>query len=118
MTAIFRIDQKILNPSIENNTWTAPIVYSLYIWIADLLPTTSQLVSMIVVIDNVKQSSIKNSATNSNLDISDGDTSYMNFDDSDSTKIQFKSHDNSSLRISPQMSIRRNNDKSSSSKDL
>lgn len=45
-----------MQPSIQEDTWTAPIVYFFYIIIADLLPTTSQLVSMFVVVEKVNES--------------------------------------------------------------
>ena len=53
----FNFDAKVLGPSIRDNTWTAPIVYFFYIVLADLLPITSQLVSMLVVNDEVKNKS-------------------------------------------------------------
>jgi hypothetical protein len=54
--AIVHIDDKVMQPSIDNETNVAPIVYFLYILIADLLPIASQLISMFVVIDNVNDS--------------------------------------------------------------
>jgi hypothetical protein len=39
-----------LNKSIENNTWLAPVVYFVYIFLADLVPMTSQIASMLVVV--------------------------------------------------------------------
>jgi hypothetical protein len=44
-----------MQPSIRDDTWTAPIVYTFYITIADLLPITSQLISMVIVVDDVNQ---------------------------------------------------------------
>lgn len=41
----------ILYVSIMDNTWTAPIIYFVYIIISDLLPITAQLASMLVVND-------------------------------------------------------------------
>jgi hypothetical protein len=41
----------MLNESIRDNTWLAPVVYFAYILVADILPMTSQLATMLVVID-------------------------------------------------------------------
>ena len=41
----------ILVDSIDDDTWTAPIVYFIYIASADLLPITAQLASMLVVVE-------------------------------------------------------------------
>ena len=43
--------EHILSDSINDNTWTAPIVFFIYIASADLLPITAQLASMLVVVD-------------------------------------------------------------------
>jgi hypothetical protein len=45
-----------MQKSIKNNTWVAPVIYFFYIIVADLLPITSQLISMVVVIEDVKKS--------------------------------------------------------------
>lgn len=87
--AIIHIDSKVMQPSIEDDTWTAPIVYSVYILVADLLPITSQLVSMVVVTDDLTASSVKNSQLDYKSEISEDNYSYMNYDEGDS-KIQFR----------------------------
>lgn len=49
-----------LSQSVLDNTWLAPIVTFLYIVVSDLLPITSQLASMLVVVDE-KDLSLNNS---------------------------------------------------------
>lgn len=51
--AIIHIDDKVMRVSIENDTIVAPLVYFWYIMVADLLPIASQLISMLVVVDDV-----------------------------------------------------------------
>lgn len=62
----FTVDlNEILDHSIRANTWLAPIIYFSYITVADILPMTSQLATMLVVVDEedfgggVKNSTIK-----------------------------------------------------------
>jgi hypothetical protein len=55
--AVFNIFQEIvdinetLGSSINNNTMLAPIVYFVYILGVDIIPMTSQLTTMLVIID-------------------------------------------------------------------
>ena len=43
-----------MTPSIDKDDWTAPIVYLIYISLADILPITAQLVSIIIILDKSK----------------------------------------------------------------
>lgn len=47
---ILEVSQE-LDDSVHEDTWFAPTIYFLYIAVADLVPITSQLASMLVVID-------------------------------------------------------------------
>lgn len=60
-----------LNKSIENNTWLAPAIYFIYILLADLVPMTSQIVSMLVV---VKEKDFNQAAMSSKEDETEGKT--------------------------------------------
>lgn len=55
-----------MQPSIVEETWVAPIVYFLYIWVADLLPITSQLISMFIVVDDVHTNTVLSSGYEKN----------------------------------------------------
>ena len=59
-----------LTDSIRDNTWLSPIVTFLFILIADIVPITSQLASMLVVIDDGHQNNIEGSEQNSDSLIS------------------------------------------------
>ena len=92
---IFMLQTKVLNHSIQNDTWTAPIIYFVFILVADLLPITSQLVSMIVVIDDLQHSSVKNNQVEILSETSTDNLSYL-CGDEDDMKIQFKTTGNTS----------------------
>lgn len=65
--AIIHIDDRVMRVSIDNDTIVAPLVYFWYIMVADLLPIASQLISMLVVVDDVNA----NKAYDTQDDISD-----------------------------------------------
>lgn len=54
LAAILHLDAHVMIPSIKNDDWTAPTVYLVYISLADIMPITGQLISMLVVLDHGK----------------------------------------------------------------
>lgn len=54
LAAILHLDAHVMIPSIKNDDWTAPLVYLIYISLADIMPITGQLISMLVVLDHGK----------------------------------------------------------------
>ena len=62
--------------SVKDNTWLAPILTFCFILVADLIPITSQLSSMLVVIDEEDQAG---NDSNSDYHLTrDSDTDYYN----------------------------------------
>ena len=53
-SAIFNFDSEVMGPSITNNDWIAPIVYLIYILLVDIFPITTQLISIMIVLDRGK----------------------------------------------------------------
>lgn len=73
-TASYDLEGDVLFPSMLNDTWSAPTIYFFYIIFADLLPITSQLVSMLVVNTNMSEThsqmlGSKSEITDENLSI-------------------------------------------------
>jgi len=91
---IFDIEGELLIPSLQNNTWTAPTIYFFYIVVADLLPITSQLVSMLVVNDDVKNRSVQCTSSKTS-DITDDNLSFLEEDNDSIPKLQYNSTKNS-----------------------
>jgi len=85
--AIIHIDSHIMRPSIEKNTWVAPIIYTVYIVIADLLPITSQLISMLVVVDDISSESYASTFIDKKSITTEDDWSFLN-GDNDIQKLQ------------------------------
>jgi hypothetical protein len=52
--SIYHFDAEVMIPSIKNDDYVAPVVYFIFITLADIFPITSQLVSMLVVLDKYK----------------------------------------------------------------
>ena len=76
--AIIHIDAEIMQPSIIDDTWTAPVVYFFYIVIADLLPITSQLISMVVVVGDVNNDDLISSTIEKLSDTTEDNCSLLN----------------------------------------
>lgn len=79
--AIIHIDAEVMQPSIIDDTWTAPIVYFFYIIIADLLPITSQLISMVVVVSDVNNDDMISSTIDKRSDTTEDNLSLLNDED-------------------------------------
>ena len=69
-----------MQPSIKENTWTAPVVYTFYIILADLLPITSQLISMVIVVDDVNQETMISTYEEKKSETTEDDWSLLNDD--------------------------------------
>lgn len=82
------LDANVLQPSIEDHTITAPLVYFFYITLADLFPVVSQLISMAIVMDDIKHSSRKSNKYDECSEDSDEYASFLR-EDNGSNKIQF-----------------------------
>ena len=77
-----------MTPSIRRNDWIAPVVYLIYISLADLFPITCQLISVYIVLGQ-SQGSYKRSSslkrTNKSTKTNGGEYGLSDKDDNQNT---------------------------------